>query len=698
MTHRTLLSIAVSALLVTGCATTAPGDAVPPPATPPAAAQPALGTFGFDVAGMDRGVEPGDDFYRYANGAWMDTTEIPADRSSYNSFTRIALETERQVRDIVEGAAKDRTAEGDLRKVGDYYTAFMDEAGIEAKGLSPVQPQLQAIAAISDRKALSREFGQELRADVDLLNMTDYYTDRPFGLWVSQDLNDPKRNVPYLVQGGLGLPDRSYYLEGGKMAEIRQAYRRHVANVLALAGIDGADAKAARILELETKIARTHATQERTNDVEAGNNRWTQADFARRAPGIDWSAFMQGAGLSGQKDFIVWQPAAVAGMARLAAREPLETWKDYLAFRALDRASAYLPKAFADENFAFYGKALSGTPQQRERWKRAVGSVDEALGDAIGQAYVQRHVDPATKARAETMVRNIIAAFGKRIDALDWMSPETRAAAHRKVDSLEVAIGWPRQWRDYSTLEIRPDDAFGNAERASLHEYRRALAKLGQPVRHDEFYMQPHTVNALNVPLENRLVFPAAILQPPFFDPRADDAVNYGAIGSVIGHEITHSFDNTGALFDETGRLHNWWTPGDLKRFEAAGKALAAQFSAYRPFDDLAVNGELTLGENIADVAGIATALDAYRLSQQGQPARTIDGFTPEQRFFLGYAQAWRGKYRDAALRRALLTDVHAPGRYRAQTVRNVDAWYDAFGAKPGQALYLAPAKRVKVW
>ena len=702
-----LLSLALSAVLATGLSACSPGtdDTQPaesadatPPATDAAATAPMLGSFGFDAAGMDREVAPGDDFYRYANGGWMETTQIPADRASFNSFTHIAIDTEANVRKIIEDAAADTAAQGETRKIGDYYTAFMDEAGIETKGIAPLQPQLDGIDGIADRQALATELGSQLRADVDLLNATDYYTDRLFGLWVSQDLNQPDRNVPYLVQGGLGMPDRSFYLDGGRMAELRTAYQAHVAKVLELAGIDEAAAKAERIVALETAIARVHATQEQTNNVEAGANAWTAADFANKAPGLDWAAFLQAAGLGAQQDFIVWQPEAVAGISKLVASQPLDTWKEYLTFHAIDRAASTLPKAFGDAQFAFYGKTLNGTPEQRDRWKRAVSATNNALGEAVGKQYVERHVSAATKARAETMVANLVEAFGKRIDALEWMSDETKAQARAKVAGLTVAVGYPDSWRDYGVLEVKPDDALGNARRASLFEYQRNLAKLGQPVNHDEWYMLPHTVNALNVPLENRLIFPAAILQPPFFDPNADDAVNYGAIGAVIGHEISHSFDNLGALFDKDGKLHNWWTPDDLARFEAAGDALAAQFSQYKAFDDLPVNGELSLGENIADVAGLATAYDAYHLSLQGKPGETLEGFSPDQRFFLGFAQAWRGKYREAALRNAILTDVHAPGRFRAQTVRNLDAWYPAFEVKEGQALYLAPQDRVKVW
>ena len=695
-----LLSLTLSAVLATGLAACSPGTdgTADAPVADTATTAPVLGSFGFDIAGMDREVAPGDDFYRYANGGWMESTQIPADRSSFNSFTRIVVDTEKNVRKIIEDATADEAAQGPMRKVGDYYTAFMDEAGIEAAGISPLQPQLDEIAAIADKQALATELGSQLRADVDLLNATDYYTDRLFGLWVSQDLHQPDRNVPYLVQGGLGMPDRSFYLDGGRMAELRTAYQAHIAKMLELAGIDDAAAKAGRIVALETAIAKVHATQEQTNNVEAGANAWTADDFASKAPGMDWDAFLQAAGLGGQQDFIAWQPDAVAGISRLVASQPLDTWKEYLVFHAIDRAASTLPKAFGDQQFAFYGKTLNGTPQQRDRWKRAVSATNGALGEAVGQEYVKRHVSAETKARAEAMVDNIVAAFGKRIDALEWMSDETKAQARAKVAGLTVALGYPDSWRDYGALEVKPDDALGNAQRASAFEYQRNLAKLGQPVNHDEWYMLPHTVNALNVPLENRLIFPAAILQPPFFDPNADDAVNYGAIGAVIGHEISHSFDNLGALFDKDGKLHNWWTPDDLERFEAAGDALAAQFSEYKAFDDLAVNGKLSLGENIADVAGLATAYDAYRLSLQGKPGETLEGFTPDQRFFLGFAQAWRGKYREAALRNAILTDVHAPGRFRAQTVRNLDAWYPAFEVKQGQALYLAPEDRVKVW
>ena len=697
--QRSLLMLAIGAALsLSGCKKDAPAaadDAAQAPVTR-ATAKAQLGSFGFDAAGMDRSVAAGDNFFDFANGEWVKRTEIPADRSSQGSFNVIAEKTLADTRAIMEESAK--ASDGEARKIGDYYAAFMDEAAIEARGAAPVQPELQAIAAIADKQALAKALGGTLRADVDLLNATNFYTPHLFGVWVSADLLQPERNAPYLVQGGLGMPDRDFYLQDGRMADLRKAYEGYVAKLLELSGDTDAAAKAARIVALETRIARAHATQEQTNDVEKGANAWKQADLGTKAPGLDWAAFLEGAGLSAQQDFIVWQPSAVAGISQLVGAEPLATWKEYLAFHALDEAAPYLPKAFADAHFAFHGTALSGTPQQSERWKRAVADTNSAVGEAVGKIYVERHFDPATKARADEMAKNIIAAFAKRIDALEWMSPETKAHAQAKVAGLKVGMGYPAKWRDYSALEVKRDDALGNAQRASLFEYQRNLAKLGQPVNHDEWAMLPQTINAMNVPLENRLVFPAAILQPPFFDGAADDAINYGAIGAVIGHEISHGFDNAGALFDETGKLHNWWTANDLKQFNAAGDALAAQFSSYEPFPGVHVNGRLTLGENIADVAGLATAHDAYRMSLQGKQEQTLEGFTPDQRFFLGFAQAWRSKAREQALRNSLLTNVHAPGQFRSLTVRNLDAWYPAFEVKEGQKLYLAPDKRVKVW
>lgn len=657
-----------------------------------------FGNFGFDATGMDSSIAAGDDFFGLVNGTWVKDIEISADRSGISNFSLINDSVQKDLKVMLEGAAADRAADGERRQMGDYYAAFMDEESIAAKGAAPIKTELGEIAKISDKKALATALGKSLRADVDLLNATNYHTDNLFGLWVSQDLNKPGDYAAYLVQGGLGMPDRDFYLEGGRMAELRTKYQEHIAKMFALAGVDDADAKAVRVVALETAMARVHASQLETNHVAKGNNVWTSGQFAKKASGLDWTAFMAAAGLDKLPSFVVWQPAAINGLSKLVRSESLDAWKDWLSFHAIDRAAPYLPKEFSDQHFAFHDHALSGTPEQQERWKRGIDQTNTALGEEVGKVYVERHFSPETKARADAMVANILAAFGKRIDAVEWMTAPTKARAQAKLATLTVSMGYPAKWRDYSTLEVRRDDALGNAERASLFEYQRNLAKLGKPVDHDEWFMLPQTVNALNVPLESRLIFPAAILQPPFFDGEADDAVNYGAIGAIIGHEITHSFDNSGALFDEKGRYANWWTPEDLKQFEAAGAALATQFDAYAPFPDLHVNGKLTLGENIADVAGLATAYDAYIQSRVGKPDVAIEGYTADQRFFLGFGQAWRGKYREPALRNRILTDVHAPGQFRAQTVRNNDAWYAAFEVKDDQKLYLTPEQRVKVW
>ncbi|HEX8570156.1 MAG TPA: M13 family metallopeptidase [Caulobacteraceae bacterium] len=688
------LAAAVGALL-SGCAAPPAGG---PSATAPAAQAPRYGSFGLDTAGMDRSVAPGQDFFRYASGRWAETTEIPADRSSWNSFGILTEVANERTRALIEAAAAGG-ATGDARKVGDFYAAFLDEAAAEARGMAPIQAELEAIARIQDRAALSRHLGGLLRNDVDMLNATDYYTDRPFGLWVAEDMDRPERYAPYLIQGGLGMPDREYYLgDTPRFAELRTKYRAHIAEMLRLAGSPNSGPQADRAFALETAIARTHWTQLQTGDVEKGNNTWRRSDFPAKAPGIDWDAFFDAAGLGGQDVVKVWQPSAVTGMAALAASQPLQAWKDYLTFRAIERAAPFLTRAMVAEHFAFNGTALSGTPQQQERWKRGIGFTNAALGEPVGRMYVERWFPPEAKREAEAMVANIIKAFDQRIDRLDWMSPETKARAHRKVQTMTVAVGYPDQWRDYSGLEIRRDDPLGNAQRASLYDYRFDLQKLGRAVDRGEWHMLPQEVNALNAPLQNGIFFPAAILQPPFFDAAADPAINYGGVGGVIGHEIVHSFDDTGALFDETGRLANWWTPQDLARFKETGRRLAAQYSTYQPFPDVALNGEQTLGENIADVAGLSAAYDGWRLSLGGRPAPVLDGFTGDQRFFLGWAQVWRAKFREAQLRRALLTGVHSPGMYRALAVRNLDPWYAAFDVQPGQAQYLAPEQRVRIW
>jgi predicted metalloendopeptidase len=651
-----------------------------------------------DLTGMDRSVKPGDDFFAFANGTWLRTTQIPPDRASWGANNALADQTDKQVADLIQGAGQAKSAEA--RKVADYYAAYMDEAAIEARGLAPLRAELARIAAIDSRKALSAYLGSTVRVDVDMLNNSNFNsTPNLFGLWIAADLDQPTRYAPFVVQGGLSLPNRDYYLQdNARMKDIRAKFQAHVAKVLTLAGVKGAQDKAAPILALETAIARTHAPTVDIEDPAKGDNPWRRADFEAKAPGLDWSAFFAAAGLPAQQRFVVWTPSAVVGEAALVRSQPLEVWKAWLTFHLVDRWSNLLPKAFVDERFDFYGRTLSGTPQMLPRWKRAVGSANGALGEAIGRLYAARYFPPASKAAVQQMVANIKAAFHRRIDALDWMAPATKREAHAKVDALIVGVGYPDKWRDYSRLSISPKDALGNARRAELFDTRVKLAWLAKPVDRREWVMTPQTVNAVNLPVLNALNFPAAELQPPHFDPRAAAAANYGAIGAIIGHEISHSFDNNGALFDSQGRMRDWWTKADFAHFDAAGKALAAQYDGYCPFPDLCVRGEQTLSENIADLAGLTAAYDAWKMALGGKPAPRVDGLSGDDQFFLAFAQVWRSKSREPALRQQILTNGHAPAAYRAQTVRNLDAWYAAFAVAPGQKLYLAPKARVRVW
>jgi len=655
---------------------------------------------GLDLAGMDRSVQPGDSFWRYANGTWLEHAEITADQSYWGSDAVLSELTDRRTADLIkEVAGSDAPAGSDRRKIRDYYASFMDSTAIERAGLAPLKPVLDSIAAIGDRTALSRFLGTTLRSDVDIFNATNLYTPNLLGLWMAQDLDDPTHYSPFLVQGGIVMPDRSYYLDSSSaIAAVRNQYRPHVAAMLKLAGLPDPDAKAAAVVQLETRMARVHWTREASEDVEKGNNHWARADFAAKAPGLDWDAYFGAAGLAKAPRFVVWQPSAVAGLSALVASEPLDAWKAWLAFHAVQARSAVLPAEFGNQTFAFFGTTLYGAKQQRDRWKRAVAATNDALGFAIGRLYVARYFPAADKARAQAMAANIMAAFRDRIDRLDWMAPATKQEAKAKLAALKVGVGYPDRWPDYSALEVKPGDAFGNAERAGLWQLHQALARLDRPVDRSEWVMTPQTVNAVNLPALNAMNFPAAILQPPYFDPGRPAALDYGAMGATIGHEVSHSFDNSGALFDSHGRLRNWWTPEDFKHFLASGAQLAAQYDGYRPFPDLALNGKQTLGENIADLAGLTAAYEAYHRSLGGKPGPAVHGFTGDQQFFISYAQSWREKVRAPALRNQVLTDGHAPGEYRALTVRNMDAWYSAFGVKPGQALYLAPGTRVRIW
>jgi putative endopeptidase len=680
-------SVAAAFLVATLAVSGGCSSKSPAPAPAAASARP-----GIDLAGMDTSVAPGDDFYAYANGGWIKATPIPADKSSYGPGSVLVDQTRQQTVGIIQESVKaGASATPDARKVADFYASFMDEAGIESRGIAPLKPELDDIAAIADKRALARVIGGTLRADVDPLNATNFQTEHLFGVWIAQGLSDPDHNTPYLLQGGLGLPDRDYYVSANpKMAELRTRYATHVAAVLALAGFADSQARAGRIVDLETKMAGVHATRVQSADVTLAQV-WKREAFAAKAPGLDWPVLLEAAGLKDAPTFIIWHPAAVAGLAALVAKAPLDTWKDWLAFHAVNQVTGFLPKAFVGEGFAFYGKALSGTPEQRPRWQRGIDATSASLGEAVGKLYVARHFPPEAKAEVRTMVEDLTRAFGSRIDALEWMAPETKAKAKDKLKTLYVGVGYPDKWVDYTPLEIVKEDPLGNLQRAVLFEYRRQLAKLHQPVDRTEWWMTPQTVNAVNLPLQNALNFPAAILQAPYFESGRDAAANFGAMGATIGHEISHSFDDQGSQFDAQGRLLNWWTPQDLDHFKAAGEALAAQYDAYHPFPDLAINGHQVLSEDIADLAGLAAAYDAYHLSLHGKPA-------DDRTFFTSFAQSWRSKSREESIRLQVTTDGHSPDEYRADTVRNLDPWYAAFSVTPGQKMYLPPEKRVRVW
>ena len=657
-------------------------------------------THGIVVANMDRSVKPGDNFFEYANGDWIKRTVIPPDRSRIGVFSTLADLSDKRTAALIEEAAKGGASAGaSARKIADLYNSYMDEAVIESKGLAPLRPHLDSIAAIHNKSELAAALGKSLRADVDALNNTNFHTPHLFGLWVAPSFNDSEHYTAYLLQGGLQLPDREYYLaDSQRMSDIRTKYQAHVSAMLKLAGFTEADTRAECIVQLEHAIAEKHLSLADNEDIHKANNTWKQSDFTAKAPGFDWGEYFRAAGLSKQASFIVWQPTAFAGESALVASTPLDTWKDWLAYHLIEEYAPVLPKALADERFAFFGKVLQGTPEQRPRWQRGVTVVNRLLGDDVGQIYAQRYFSPQAKAQVQAMVSNIIASFRQRIEALSWMDPSTKAEAQAKLNSLYVGVGYPETWTDYSAYEVKADDIFGNIWRGGLFKYRREVARLGAPVDRKEWTMTPQTVNAVNLPLQNALSFPAAILQPPFFDPQAPAAANYGAIGSVMGHEISHTFDTEGSAFDSKGSVRNWWTPADLAHFEAAATKLAAQYDTYKPFPDISVNGKQTLAENIADVAGISAAYDGYRASLGGKTAPVQDGFSGDQQFFIAFGQNYASKTREAALRQQVMTDPHSPAEYRADTVRNVDAWYTAFDVKPGETLYLAPPDRVRIW
>jgi len=649
---------------------------------------PQIGSFGLDLSARKLTVKPGDDFYTYANGSWVDSFVIPPDRSFYGSFTKLAELSEQRVRDLIESASKTPAAPGsNAQKVGDFYASFMDQAAIDAKGLGPIQADLARIAAAKSHADIATLFG-----------LPGYSS--AFGVAIGPDLKDPNRYALNLGQSGLGLPDRDYYLsQDPKLVELRRQYTAHIASLLTLAHLGNAEEKAKHILDFETALARVQWSIEKRRDTEANYNPRTKGEILAYAPGFAWQAFFDASEIGDRQHFILNQLTAVRDSAAVVAKTPLPTLKAYLTYHYLSDHASVLPQAIDHENFAFYGTALSGVPQQRERWKRGVQAVGRALGDAIGQLYVEKYFPPESKAKMETLVANLRIALGERIEALDWMTPETKKRAQEKLAAFTPKIGYPNKWKDYSALEIVRGDAFGNAERANLWEWHRELARLDKPVDRDEWQMQVSEINAYYNPLNNEIVFPAAILQPPFFDPSADDAVNYGGIGAVIGHEMSHGFDDQGRKFAPDGSLRDWWTAADASAFKERAKRLVAEFSGFQALPGLYVKGENTLGENIGDLGGLNIALRAYHDSLKGRDAPVLEGLTGDQRFFLSFAQVWRSKFRDDALRNQVMSDVHSPPYFRVDgELPNLDAWYTAFDVKPGDKLYLPPDQRVRIW
>ncbi|MBK9433524.1 MAG: M13 family metallopeptidase [Sphingomonadales bacterium] len=647
------------------------------------AAKPELGNYGFDESGMDRSAEPGDNFYTYANGAWAKATEIPADKSNFGMFTKLDDLSKERVKGLLDAAATNPKS-----KMGVAYATFLDEAAIEKKGLAPINPILKQIRGVKTHKQFEALLPKLAPNGVGAL----------FGGYVAQDDKNPDVYIFQIGQGGTGLPDRDMYLlDNPKFEEIRTAYKGFLAKMLAHAGEKNAEARASAIFNAEKKIAEIQWTREDSSDATKAYNKMTTAQLDQLAPQIGMSAMLKK--ISPKiTEVIVGQPSAIAGTAKIFAETDIGVFKDQMLINALATYSGVLPKAVDDTVFAFYGTTLSGTPQQQARWKRGIGFVEGALSDEIGKEYAAKYFPPETKAAANELVRNVVAAMGRRIDGLDWMQPETKGKAKTKLANFTTKIGYPDKWHDYAKLKIVKGDAFGNGMRANAFGFADNIGKLGTPIRRWEWGMLPQTINAYANFGMNEIVFPAAILQPPFFDAKADSAFNYGGIGAVIGHEISHHFDDQGSKYDQNGRLSEWWTEADVAAFKKASDALIKQYDAYEIFPGANVKGEFTLGENIGDLAGLNVAYDAYKASLGGKEAPVLDGLTGDQRFFLGWAQVWRRNYREANLRQRLITDPHSPSEQRVWVVRNLDKWYEAFQPKPGQKLFLKPEERVKIW
>ena len=648
-----------------------------------AAGKPQYGAFGFDSSGMDASTSAGDDFFGYANGTWAKNTQIPADKARYGMFNVLDDLSRERTRTIIDEQAKDPNS-----RIGNAYASFMDEAGIEAKGLTPLKPWLGQIRGLKNKAGLAGLYAEGQKIGVTA----------PFRMFVAQDRKDPNHYIVSMSQAGLGMPDRDYYLSADpKLVETRNKYLQHLTNVLNLAGEQNAAARAQAILNFETSVAKVHWTRSESRDATKTYNKLSLAQLSKQAPGFDFVGLVHGSGAR-VSQVVVAQPTAFRGEAAALAKAPLGVLKDQLLVRSIDNFAAFLPKSFDQERFSFYGTALSGTPEQEARWKRGVNFTVDALGDDVSKLYVERFFPPETKAAADQLVRNVIKAMDHRIDQLEWMAPETKAKAHAKLAAFTPKIGYPTQWRDMGGLVIKRDDAVGNAMRSARFDHAYMISRLGGPIRRWEWGMTPMEINAYANFGMVEIVFPAAILQPPFFDPHADAAVNYGGIGAVIGHELSHHFDDQGAKYDLSGKLIDWWTPGDSKQFTSRLDKYEQQINSYEPLPGMHVNGKLTMGENVADLAGLTVAHDAYLASLNGAAPPVIGGLTADQRFYLGWAQVWRCKQREPSLRQQLLTDPHSPCPVRTNVVRNMDPWYQGFGVRPGQKLYLAPADRIRIW
>jgi len=646
---------------------------------------------------VDASIKPGDDFFGYANGSWLKATTIPAGKPRWGARNEIDEVNHQRIAKLFDDA-RTAPAGSTARKVADFRAAYLNEAAIEARGITPLRPLLDSIDHLQDKAALTRLLGHGMRADVDPLNWGVYQSSTPIGLSVEPSIHGEKTYVAFLMQGGLGLSDREQYISAKpQMQALRTKYQAYIAQMLTLAGFDHAEQRAAAVMTLETALAQSQATAEASARDHNADTVWTRADLARRAPGIDWSAFFAAAGLAKQDAFVAWQPGALTGVAALIASQPLQAWQDYLRFHALDRYADVLPHPFADAAMALHGDAATGEPPRGTRAQRAVEATQLAMSDAIGKIYADHYFPAAQKARVQAIVANVRAAFVRRVEAATWMSPATKALALAKLKVLYVGIGYPEEWQDYSDLAVDPLDAVGNLRRVADRNYRRALARLGQPIDANEWWIAPQTVGAILVFQQNAYEFPAALLQAPKYDWTASDAANYGAIGAIIGHDVSHFVDVLGADYDVDGGMRHWWSADEMARFKGLAEPLDNQFSGYHPFPDAAINGKLTESENIADLAGLGAAFDAYRLTLGAKAADKDYRRQQDREFFIGFAQSWRARISESAMR-AQLTNDHAPEMYRVATVRNFDAWYDAFDVTPGQWLYVEPKARVRIW